>query len=221
MHGTASEKGCGREREGTVHSQDIQLLISSLPPTHLVTLDLLPTFFSTLVFSWVSSYTRVGENRDNIREGTFQILLVEWSANVSNSCLYLRGQKSAVWSKEWQLHLGISFGVGPVGDFFFTCSLSIGPSILPSVFHLMGRVTSGGLTSILWEGMRTPVFKFLCTVSGLALCLHLIAWSFCLIWFPFLLFIELKMIYLQELMGTWGMAKNTYYFWVFEDDCGP
>lgn len=127
----------------------------STPPTHLVTLGLLPAFFSTLVFSWVSSYTRVSENRGNIREGTFQILLVEWSANVSNSCLHLRGQKSAILSKEWQMLLGISFRVGPVGDTFFTCSLGIGPSILPSVFHLMGRVTSGGLIPILREGMRT------------------------------------------------------------------
>lgn len=67
---------------------------------HLVTLYLLPTVFSTLVFSWAGSYPRVRENRGDIREGTFRLLLVEWAANVSSSCLHLRGRKSAVLSKE-------------------------------------------------------------------------------------------------------------------------
>lgn len=53
-------------------------------------------------FSWFSSYARVSENRGNMQERTLAILLLECSANVTNSCFRPREQKLGVPSKEPQ-----------------------------------------------------------------------------------------------------------------------
>lgn len=81
MQGTALEKGCGERGRG--------FYTANLDPSPSApeTLFLLSTVFSTSMFSWASSYPRVGENRGDIREGTLH--LPYWLPYCGKECVPL------------------------------------------------------------------------------------------------------------------------------------
>lgn len=141
---TASERARGRQRWGRTGLQGGGLGAVGTP----CDCGLAACLFSALVCSWVSSYSRVDENKDNTQGRTLSTRLIECSENISSSRLHLRERKLAILSKGGRNALrNLLQGLPSARLILCTCGLGFGPPLPPSVFHPMGRVTPEGLVS--------------------------------------------------------------------------